>query len=197
LHQNQITLDYMLAGAGWGVQEVELADGTTLTATQLIQIETTGTTGNDTLYGSHGADVFDGKGGGDVETGNGGSDTFVFNAGYGALQVNESYSGTDAPILMLGAGITESALVVAVAANGNDLILTDGIAGDSVTLKYMVSIPGEGVQQVQFADGTTLSAQQLLAMSHDITGTSGADTLNGTSGADVFDGKGRESVKAC
>ena len=192
---DQITLDYMLAGAGWGVQEVELADGTTLTATQLIQIETTGTTGNDTLYGSRGADVFDGKGGGDVETGNGGSDTFVFNAGYGTLQVNESYSGTDVPVLMLGAGITESALVVTVAANGNDLILTDGIAGDSISLEYMVSIPGEGVQQVQFADGTTLSAQQLLAMSHDITGTSGADTLSGTSGADVFDGQGGDDVE--
>ncbi|MFM0666016.1 calcium-binding protein, partial [Paraburkholderia sediminicola] len=80
---DQITLDGILNNNVDGVQQVQFADGAVWTEQQLIQAATTGTSGNDTLYGSSEADLFDGKGGNDLEVGGGGGDTFVFNAGYG------------------------------------------------------------------------------------------------------------------
>ncbi|MFM0158551.1 MULTISPECIES: beta strand repeat-containing protein [Paraburkholderia] len=193
---DQITLQNMLdrtaSGVKYGVEQVQFADGTTWTAAQLIQMETTGTTGNDSLYGTQNAELFDGKGGDDYESGGGGSDTFVFNAGYGQIEVNDYYFGVSAPVLELGAGISESGL--SVKGNGNNgLVLTDGIAGDQITLDGMLTANGEGVSEVQFADGTTWSAAQLAQMA--FTGTTGNDTLYGTSGADRFDGKGGNDVE--
>lgn len=47
-----------------------------------------------------------------------------------------------------------------------------------------------GVARVKLADGTILTAANLVALSHQFTGTTGSDTLTGTSGADLTDGKG-------
>ncbi|MFM0742317.1 calcium-binding protein, partial [Paraburkholderia xenovorans] len=181
----------------YGVQQVQFADGTTLSATQLLSMARTidGTTGADTLYGTSGADLFDGKGGSDVEVGDGGSDTFVFNVGYGHLEISEAYSGTAQPVLQLGAGISEPSLTVKAASDGRGLVLTDGMSGDQVTIDGMLSNANAGVQQVQFADGTILSATQLLSMARTIDGTTGNDTLAGTSGPDLFDGKGGSDVE--
>jgi Ca2+-binding RTX toxin-like protein len=173
-------------GSTWGVAEVQLANGTVLTRGQLMQMETTGTTGNDTLYGTTGADLFDGKGGNDVEIGDGGSDTFVFNAGYGQLSINESYSNGQQPVLLLGSGISASALNVTT--DGTNLTLTDGVSGDQITLGGMWASSNKGVAIVQFADGTSLTAEQLIQKG--LTGTTGNDTLIGTPGADLIDGKG-------
>ncbi|WEN13773.1 calcium-binding protein [Rhodanobacter sp. AS-Z3] len=182
---DQITLDKMWSTSGAGVATLQLADGTSLTAAQLMQMEMTGTTGNDTLRGTSGADLIDGNGGKDLIVGNGGSDTFVFNSGYGNLEVNEQYSGTQAPILELGEGITVAALHVS--SFQNALFLTDGVSGDQIKLDGMLS-SSYGVSAVQLADGTTLTRAQLVQMG--MTGTIGDDTLNGTSSADLLDGKG-------
>jgi Ca2+-binding RTX toxin-like protein len=185
---DQITLDKMWSSSnsGYGVAMVQLADGTTLTAAQLIQMEMTGTPGNDTLNGTSGADLIDGKGGNDSVVGGGGNDTFVFNTGYGHLEINEVYTSGQTPVLRLGAGITASALHVT--ESSNNLILTDGVSGDQVTLDKMWSTSTDGVALVHLADGTTLTRSQLIQM--EMTGTPGNDTLNGTSGADLIDGKG-------
>jgi len=183
---DEITLVDELQNANDGVQVVTFADGTSLTAAQLNQMEMTGTTGNETLYGTSGADLIDGKGGSDSVVGEGGNDTFVFNSGYGSLEINEAYTSGQQPVLQLGAGITASSLHVTESAN--NLIVTDGISGDQITLDKMWSTNGYGVASVQFSDGTTLTASQLLQM--EMIGTTGNDTLNGTSGADLIDGKG-------
>ena len=185
---DQITLDGMLSSNTDGVALVQFADGTILSASQILQDLQTGTTGSDTLYGTTGADLIDGKGGSDVEIGNGGDDTFVFNQGYGQLEINEAYSSAQQPVLELGAGIAASALNVS--ASGNNLLLTDGIGGDQVILDNANLSSGNGVAEVKLADGTTLRASQLIQLSREISGTSGNDTLEGTSGADLIDGKG-------
>jgi len=162
---DQITLDGALANSGTnGVAKVKFSDGTTLTATQLVQKEITGgSTGSDTLYGTSGAEKIDGKGGNDVVVGNGGNDTFVFNKNYGHLEINEVYSSSQAPVLQLGTGITSTTLKVVASADGTALVLTDGISGDQVTLDNALANTGsKGVATVKFADGTVLTAAQLV-----------------------------------
>ncbi|TPG04115.1 hypothetical protein EAH88_18575 [Rhodanobacter glycinis] len=183
---DQITLDTMWSSTTHGVATVQLADGTTLTRSQLIQMEMTGTMGNDTLQGTSGADLLDGDGGNDSVVGGGGNDTFVFNTGYGDLEINESFTSSQHPVLQLGAGITASTLRVV--KSGNNLLLTDGISGDQVTLDSMSSSSTHGVATVQLADGTTLTRSQLIQM--ETIGTTGNDTLQGTSAAELIDGKG-------
>ncbi|MFL9866670.1 calcium-binding protein [Paraburkholderia fungorum] len=185
---DQITLDSAMLFGSMGVQAVRFSDNTVWTRQQLIQMATTGTTGNDTLYGTSNAEVFDGKGGNDYIQSQGGGDTFIFNAGYGKLEIAETDSGsTPHNVLQLGEGINASSFTVR-GTNGGNLVLTDGIAGDQITLDSFLSGSSWGVQEVHFADGTTWNRQQLLQMA--TTGTPGDDKLYGTSGADVFDGKG-------
>ena len=185
---DQINLQSMWSYSSNGVASVALADGTTLNRAQLIQMQMSGTSGAETIRGTPGADLIDGKGGNDSVIGNGGNDTFVYNSGYGKLEINESYTTGQAPILQLGAGITANTLHVALGSYGS-LVLTDGVTGDQVTLDNATSTGG-GVSAVQFADGSTLTSAQLIVLAHQISGTTGNDTVSGTSSADLLDGKG-------
>ncbi|MFM0432024.1 calcium-binding protein [Paraburkholderia aspalathi] len=185
---DQITLDSAMLFDSMGVQAVRFSDNTIWTRQQLIQMATTGTAGNDTLYGTGNAEVFDGKGGNDYVVGGGGGDTFIFNAGYGKLEISE-YDSASAPhnALQLGTGISASSVAVRSTSNSG-IVLTDGIAGDQITLDSFMSGRSWGVQEVQFADGTTWNRQQLLQMA--ATGTAGDDKIYGASNGLVFDGKG-------
>ncbi|WP_080340710.1 beta strand repeat-containing protein [Burkholderia ubonensis] len=194
---DQVKLDEMADSiGGHGVGQVRFADGTVWTANQIIAMARNiqGTTGNDVLNGSSGADTFDGKGGNDIEVGNMGADTFIFNQGYGHLEINEYdyWGGLAGKLLQLGAGL--SATRMSATLNGNDVYLTQGT--DQIKLDQMAdSIGGHGVGQVQFADGTVWTADQILTMTRYIQGTTGNDVLNGSSGADTFDGKGGNDVE--
>src|SRR5258707_235484 len=163
-----------------GVQAVQCVDGTVWTRAQVLAMAMLGTTGNDVLYGTMGSDILDGKGGTDYEQGNGGNDTFIFNAGYGHLDISEYDANPNADnVLKLGTGITESS--VAVTSDGTSIILTIGSSGDRITLDYMKSNPNpqNGVQAVQFVDGTVWTRAQVLAMA--MLGTTGNDVLYGRS----------------
>ena len=189
---DQITIDSQLSGSYYGVQKLAFADGTSWSRAQLAALATTGTSGADLLYGTSGPDVFDGRGAPagtqDYEQGGGGGDTFVFNQGYGKLEISElDFASTPANTLQLGAGITAAQLGVTADSAGN-LYLTDGTAGDQVTIDHQMGASYYGVQMLAFADGTSWTGTQLTTLA--TTGTVGADLLYGSSGADLFDGKG-------
>jgi hypothetical protein len=107
---SQVTLDGEMNGTQYGVQSVVFSNGTTWSQSQLYAMATTGTTGNNSIYGTPGADVIDGKGGTDYEQGNGGGDTYVFNAGYGQLTIDNATTAGTTPLgeLELGTGLTSS-----------------------------------------------------------------------------------------
>jgi Ca2+-binding RTX toxin-like protein len=192
---DQITLDNEWDYQnGSGVLTVELNGGTTLTPAQLIQMEIAGgTAGDDSLYGTSDADVLDGKGGSDYARGNGGNDTFVFQAGYGRLEIDESYTSDQIPILQLGAGITSSSLRVTT--DLQNLYLTDGVNGDQITLDNMWAWNGTGVAEAQLADGTKITSAQLVQMAISAEATAGSDTIYGTAGADLIDGMGGNDME--
>ncbi len=181
---DQVAIDNALTSNAYGVQSVVFADGTTWSRQDLITKEMTGTSGSNEIYGTPGADTMDGHGGSDTLHGKGGGDVFIYNGGYGHLEIDE-YDTTGAPAnsLHLGTGILASDIVVT-ADRFSDLILTDGVSGDQITLDTMLANGNYGVQSVVFADGTAWSAQDLI--NKELNGTSGDDNLYGTSGADTF-----------
>jgi Haemolysin-type calcium binding protein related domain len=203
---DEIELVAQIASSQWGVQGVEFADGTVLNEVQLIDLEEAGTPGPDVIYGTNLAETFDTKGGDDYVYGGGGGDTFVYKQGYGILEINEGDSSSSPNnVLQFGAGISLSDLTLRGDANGDILIKIgtvgslDGFAnginvpdepqpGDFISLIGELDGAADGVQTLTFADGTSLSKQQLINLEE--TTTTGADVIYGTPGAETFDGQG-------
>jgi Ca2+-binding RTX toxin-like protein len=187
---DRIQIDNFLSSTYAGIKQVQFADGTVWSHQQLINMETTGTSGNDVLWGTTGADLFDGKGGNDVERGRSGNDTFIYNAGYGQLEIDEfDYSSSAASVLSLGAGIAPSDLSVVASSDGNHLVLKIGSNGDRIQIDNFLSSTYAGIKQVQFADGTVWSHQQLsdAVKTFTWTGSSTNATLVGNDyGSNIF-----------
>ncbi|WP_186159035.1 calcium-binding protein [Burkholderia gladioli] len=175
----------------YGVSQIQFADGTVWTAEELVAKARfiNGTSENDLLDGSFHGDVFDGKGGNDEIYGRGGTDTFIFNQGYGRLRIyeNQSTDLSSGTVLKLGKGLDPS--TVTVTTNNGDVVIRQGT--DRITLSNMTDYPDHyGVSQIQFADGTVWTAEELVAKARFINGTSENDSLDGSFHGDVFDGKG-------
>jgi len=189
---DQVKLDQQDEGA-FGITEVDFANGAKWTSGDLHVTDLNATTGEDVLIGSSVGETIDGLGGGDdFAVGYGGGDTFIFNAGYGELDIQES---DQSPVannkLAFGTGIITSDVTVRSDDSGG-LVLSIGTSGDIVYLYGEADDPMQGVQAVQFADGTVWDRVTLLGLVQPtiVTGTSGEDQLYGTQGGDVFDGLG-------
>jgi len=177
-------------GEAYGVQHVVFADGTTISANDLLTLAETPSTSQTTLYGNRGANVLDGLGIAHNLIGGGGGDTFNFKRGYGHLTIDEE-DVTLAPsnALQLGSGLSSTELTVTADASGN-LILEFG-GGDQITLVGALNSTGSvtgGVQQVNFEDGSFLTYEQLLARADTPSATN--TTLYGDTGANTLNGEG-------
>lgn len=85
--------------------------------------------------------------------------------GYLEINSNAGTGGTATATLAFAAGIVPGQITATADAKGN-LYLKDGVTGDEIKIDYMMSEGGTGssqygVQTVTFADGTTLTAQQV------------------------------------
>ncbi len=147
--------------------------------------------GNDTVIASGAGDTILAGLGNDTLTGNGGNDSYLFNPGDGNDIVQEFSSGgagsggTDA--LVFGAGINSDD--VTISKTGNDVILTIGASGETVTLKSQAgTTTSYWVEEVRFADGTVWD--RVTTITTPSYGTAAGETLNGTSGTDVIFGLG-------
>ena len=136
-----------------------------------------GTAGSDTLTATSGTTTFDGHGApaglADFMIGLGGQDTFIFNTGYGVLDIKQDdnvYTNppTLANVLQFGPGISLPQIKVS-ATRAGDLILVMGSNGDLVKLDGEVGADPSiklGVQKVAFADGSSITRQQLNSLAH-------------------------------
>jgi Ca2+-binding RTX toxin-like protein len=176
-----------------GVQQVRFSDGTTWTGDELRAMAIAPTTGADTIISYVPGHYFDGLGGGDYESGSG-NDTFIYNPGYGALEISDYASSGVTNVLRFGASIVPESITVNVDEK-NGVRISDGIAGDLITIDKMAMIPGTfGVQEVQFADGTVWTAADLMAKVKPADGTIGNDHLIGTAAPELFDGLGGDDT---
>ncbi|MEO7719934.1 MAG: calcium-binding protein, partial [Capsulimonas sp.] len=189
-----------------GVEHIVFADGTSWTQSDLksqtfLPNQLIGSAGNTQLIGTDGADYFDSKGIATYEEGHRGADVHIYNSGYGHLEIS-NWTGSSDPtqaVLKFGPGIHASDLTARIADNPPgyaSLFLYDGVTGDEIVLDSMPRATSCGVVEAQFADGTVLTAQQLLdlATTHpalaQFIGSATNTQLIGTSGADYFDSKG-------
>jgi plastocyanin len=196
---NLITLsgmNYALSGLesdDVGVGSIVFADGTTWTSSSIAAMLEVGSTFNNSLYSYNGGETFDSEGiatyiqDDDENYENRAPSTFLYNAGYGMLTIAASGDGEVQDILQFGAGINASAVTVSSDASG-DIVLTDGVAGDKIVLQGMLESAYQGVADVAFADGTSWSSEQILAMA-DI-GSSQGTTLYAGYEPNVFDPNG-------
>jgi Ca2+-binding RTX toxin-like protein len=208
---NKVTLDDAIYSNHYRIEEVRLADGTTWTYAQLLDMATTATTGsdvfygderanalnggagNDSLYGGSGSDTLAGGTGGDTLQGQSGNDLYLFNLGDGQEIINDNSFANDLDALLFGAGIEASQVAAAQAGTGHDLVLTIGT--DRVTLDEAVYNSSSRIEEVRFADGTVWSYAQIFDMATIATagndtfyGDERANSLSGGSGNDTLSG---------
>jgi Ca2+-binding RTX toxin-like protein len=188
---DQVILKNMLGTTAYGtpgVQKVTFADGTTITATDLFAMVRTASATNTDIYGSASSDILDGLGIAHTATGGGGGDAFVFQRGYGALTINErDLSSMPDNVLVFGDGIEQGDLAISANSNG-DLVFDLG-GGDQVVVTQALHRDDQavlGIQNVLFADGTSLSYDDLISLvtaavpgQSDLYGNYDANTLDG------------------
>ncbi|MBX8489549.1 calcium-binding protein [Pseudomonas cichorii] len=164
-----------------------------------------GGAGNDTLNGGYGNDTLDGGSGNDSLDGGYGSDTYVFRKGSGQDTINNySYNDTTAnkqDVIRLE-GLNAADVVMR--RESDDLIIQIKDSGETLRVSshfYSSAIYGYGIDQVQFADGTVLTNEQIRTalltgteVDETLTGYESADSLFGLSGNDTLNGRAGDDI---
>lgn len=190
-----------------GIEAFVFADGITLNSMQIQQriMDANSTDGVDTLLGFDTADTLRARKGNDTITGGRGDDSYVYARGDGddvIVEVADTASdrlvleGIDSDqVSLLRSGNDVSILVSASSAGAGDagtILIDEGLGSD-----------GEGVEAVEFADGTIwtradmqrmLLSQAITSGNDVITGFGGQDSLRGGAGNDTLAGyKGNDT----
>ena len=147
--------------------------------------------GDDVVHAGGGNDLLVGGGGADTLQGGAGQDRYVFNTGDGADTIVDMAG--EGNRLVFGAGLSPSAIRLGKGEN-QSLDVQSGFSSDRVRLSGGLR-PGETpIAMFEFADGTVLSFDQLLARGILISGSSGADSIGGTPYIDRMTGEGGHDV---
>ncbi|CAG2147354.1 hypothetical protein LMG19282_03139 [Cupriavidus campinensis] len=152
-----------------------------------------GDNGNDALEGGAGNDQLDGGAGDDTLTGGVGSDVYVFGIGSGSDTINNYASGAELVGKVDAVALQRLNLAdVIVRRESDDLVIYVGGTADSLRITnyfYQDGIYpyGYAVDQLRFADGTTLDIGAVKALA--ITGGTGNNTLIGYAGDDTMAGE--------
>jgi Ca2+-binding RTX toxin-like protein len=172
----------------WGIERIEFADGTVWNRTRIQQEAwIRGDAGNNSLYGGNGADVFAGGLGADYLEGRSGNDTYRYASGDGGDQINDAGNVSDVDTLKLtDLNVND----VSLRRNGVHLYVRDVATGQEIWVEnqFWDGHPDWGIEQIQFANGTTWDRARILAEIGAINGTSGADQLTGTADANLIHG---------
>ncbi|MDT4289436.1 carbohydrate-binding domain-containing protein [Methylomonas sp. MO1] len=144
-----------------------------------------GGAGNDQLYGDGGNDTLIGGTGNDDLYGGSGFDTYIINAGDGIDHIIDSDSEKNSKIIF-GNGVKSSDVKLRLGSLMLDL--GNGNAVHIENFDQTDVFNTSSVSSFEFADGTTLSIDQLLARGFDLDGTDQNDTVLGTNTTDRING---------
>ena len=197
---NVIYLDQQNASASSGIEQVRFADGTIWTRDMLAAKASggQGTAGDDTLIGTNFADTLAGGAGNDTLMGSGGNDTYVYNIGDGDdTIIDDNGAGNDpsqagnagnVDTLSFGPGISLADIRLTQPTAGGPLVISFASHSGSITLKGLNTGGRSGVQLIRFADGSTVTMDQLRASAINAAATSGDDLIRGFGTDDTLDG---------
>ena len=194
----QISIGSQFSDPSQSIETIIFSDFSTLDLTT-HQVETVGTSGNDTIYGitSGGSidNIIDGREGNDNMNSGTGNDTYFFSPGSDTIS---DTGGNDT--LAFHAGINIEDLAFSTADMGLHLVVTQTATGDNVTIEDQFLDPTYTVENLVFDDGFHINIGD-YANWHDASGTynagnggetdigsSGADTITGGTGDDVIVG---------
>ncbi|MFS2035131.1 calcium-binding protein [Polaromonas sp. CT11-55] len=125
-------------------------------------------------------------------TGNSGMDVYVYNPGSGEVHITDPGGGA----VRFGSGVSATATL---GLGDGSLLVKLGNQGDKIYLENFDPSNAGNFQSVwnfEFAGGSTLNLQDLLNQGFDLSGTSGADTINGTSVTDrILAGAGDDVLR--
>ncbi|OGS97667.1 MAG: hypothetical protein A3H31_12140 [Gallionellales bacterium RIFCSPLOWO2_02_FULL_57_47] len=207
--------DDIINDAGNGTNVLRGGDGNdTITYSYVADNTIEGGAGNDLIkvgsiaYNSSNANTLAGGAGDDRIEGTLNADTYLFNRGDGQDTINDYdlqargpfydryfFTSNNADKIVFGAGITASDITVS--RSGNHLVfkINDPLnpaATDQITIENWNSTY-QRIEQIQFADGTSLTAAELSSMA--LAGTEGADTITvWPDFTGVVDGKGGDDT---
>jgi Ca2+-binding RTX toxin-like protein len=180
---------------GQGIEQISFANGTIWQRSDLLaQPSSIGDVNGDGIVtGTSAADLIDVRGGKTLQGGSG-SDTYVFGSGYGNELIQENGTSTDTDVLRFSnlnvADLTFSRSLT----DTNDVVVTVKATGEKITIDNQITGAASGIEQFQFADGTTWNTATIAANSQNFVGTAAADTINGTTGNDIIAGNGGNDV---
>ncbi len=146
-----------------------------------------GGTGDDFLQGGAGDDKLVGGAGSDTLVGGDGNDVYVYNLGDGIDTISDSSANGQVNTLRFGIGISTTDIILGLGSlrldlgNGDIIHISDFDPNDAAN--------SSTIQNFEFDDGTTQTAQQLLTtLGFDLDGTAGNDTITGTNLTDRITG---------
>jgi len=142
-----------------------------------------GGAGNDTINGDAGNDIITGGTGNDALLGGLGNDSYRFARGDGQDVITDN-GGADRIEFAAGIGLADLRVLQSGTAN---LVLTIAGTEDRITLVNAQNNVSYQIETIAFADGTTLTAAQLIALS--LTGDALANVRYGTAAAETIDGQ--------
>jgi VCBS repeat-containing protein len=186
-------------GPNMQIDAVEFADGTIWSADYLTEkalqqdLHIQGSAGDDTLTGEGGNDTLAGGAGNDTLIGGGGNDTYVYNPGDGVDTIIDTALPGEGNILSFGEGISADSVSLGL----GSLLIKTGNPGDEIHIENFNPADAYGDHAIgtfQFADGTSLTYQQLIDKGFDLTGTAEDDIINGTNVVDRITGLGGDDI---
>lgn len=179
----------------YGIEGVDFDDGTSWNRAQLNSMAIdpnagviTGTDGVDNLSGTDGDDTFNGKLGDDHIDSRAGSDTFLYASGDGNDKIDEENNSSSTTDVLELTDLNPSD--VSLEYIGNDLFVVDDTTGHRIEVdeQFYDNNAYWGIEQIKFADGTTLDRAAILLQAVR-TGTDSAETMSGSDGDDIFNAK--------
>ena len=145
-----------------------------------------GGNGDDQLSGGGGDDILIGGAGTDTLIGGNGNDTYIINAGDGVDHIVDDFATPGANTIRFGVGINQADIKL----RQGSLMLDLG-GGNDVHIEgfnYNDVFNTVGIGSFQFADGSSLTAAELLARGFDLDGTENIDVISGTNTTDRING---------
>jgi Ca2+-binding RTX toxin-like protein len=201
---------FNLLGVAWfdRVEKFQFANGTVLTWEDVLRRVTTGSTGNDSLYGAWYKDTLDGKAGNDFLDGGDDGDTYLFGRGDGQDIIKDSpdYVLDSTPdTLQFKAGIAVSDITFRRDGETQDLIISIKGTTDQVRVQEQYTYVETGpfgtiafwqIERFVWSDGTVKTWVSLAAEIIAAAKTTGADLIVGTHLDDRIDGgTGNDTLK--